>query len=543
VAGFRFLGRHSVSQTGARHLARGAAIAVCLVALSSAADVEPLLPDSLLHTLLGELSADNALKQTAAIASHARYPNSQGFLDAAQYVAARARDYGLQNVRIERLPEREPMWDAEEGRLEIVSPTGSVAAASSIAAELAQHSADVDVIAQLVDARAGASADKIRGNVLLTDDEPEVAWRKYGSRAPAAVISDAAGEYFGRRTLPDAIFWGMAGRGEVSLMISPRSGESLRTRLAKGQVKVRVRAKARRVTPGATGIVMGEIPGAVSGQDIVIAAHLDHQFPGANDNASGSGTLLELVRAANHLIRAGKIPRPGRTIRFWWTTEIVSEEAWFRKHPEEVKRILLSIVLDQAGGERNAENNLILIANPDWLPSYADDLIENLAEFVKNRYAPAEHEPDALLVAQGGSHQSLRTVYWEYQPITDEVAFEARDSRIPGISIAVPSLDVIHTDLDTVDRLDPTWMKRTALLTLAPALYVANAGPGEARAVLAYTFRRAASRLGLSDDPGRDLPFEQKRLDSVRALDPAIDTGPLRARLAAVVKALGGTVK
>jgi hypothetical protein len=511
--------------------------------LSSAADVEPLIPDSLVRTLLGELSADNALKQTAAIASHARYPDSQGFFDAAEYVAARSREYGLQNVRIERLPESDPMWDAEEARLEILPPTGSVAPAARIPAVLAQHSANADGIAELVDARARASGDKIRGNVLLTDEEPEVAWRKYRSRPPLAVISDAAGVYFGRRTLPDAIFWGMAGPGEVSLMISPRSGESLRAKLAQGPVKVHVHAKARRVAPGAIGMVMGEIPGKVSGQDIVIAAHLDHQFPGANDNGSGSGTLLELVRAANHLIMTGKIPKPRRTIRFWWTTEIVSEQAWFRKHPEEVKRILLAVVLDQAGGERHAENNLILIANPDWLPSYADDLIENLAEFVKDNYAPAEHEPDPMLVAQGGSHQSLRTVYWEYQPITDEVAFEARDIRIPGISIAVPSLDVIHTDLDTVDRLDPTWMKRTALLTLAPALYMANAGPAEARALLEYTFHKAAARLALSEDTVRDLPLEQKRLDAVRALDPAIDTSPLRARLTAVAKALEGTAK
>jgi Peptidase family M28 len=506
--------------------------------VSPAADVKPLIPDSLLRTILSELSAENAVMQTAAISSHARYPNSQGFFDAADYVAARAREYGLQNVRIERLPVPQPMWDAEEARLELVPPLSSTVPPAQIPAELAQYSADGDIIAQLVDARVGASGDEVRGNVILTDDEPDEAWRKYGSRAPAAVISDASGEYFGRRTLPGAIFWGMVKRDVAGLMISPESGESLRAELARGPVKVFVHAKARRVTPGAIGIVMGEIPGAVSGQDIVIAAHLDHQFPGANDNGSGSGTLLELARTATHLIGAGKIPKPRRTIRFWWTTEIVSEQAYFRLHPEEVKRLLLSIVLDQAGGERNAENNLIVIANPDWLPSYTDDLIENLAEFVKNRYAPAEHEPDPLLVAEGGSHQSLRTVYWEYQPITDEVAFEARDIRIPGISIAVPSLDLIHTNLDTVDRLDPTWMKRSALLTLAPALYVANSGPAEARAVLEYTFQKGAARLAVSDDPARDLPLEQKRLDSVRALDPAIDTGPLRARLNGVAKAL-----
>jgi hypothetical protein len=184
-----------------------------------------------------------------------------------------------------------------------------------------------------------------------------------------------------------------------------------------------------------------------------------------------------------------------------------------------------------------------LIANPDWLPTYVDDLAENLAEFVKNRYAPAEHEPDELVVAEGGGHQSLRTVYWEYQPITDETAFEAKEVGIPGIALAVPSLDLIHTNLDTVDRLDPTWMKRSALLTLAPALYIANAGPAEARAVLEYTFQKSASRLALSSNPGRDLPLEQKRLDSVRTLDPALDTSLQRARLEAVAKALRETSK
>jgi len=505
--------------------------------------VDPLIADTLLRTILGELSVANAMQQTAAISSRARYPNSQGFFDAADYVAARAREYGLQNVHIERQPAREPMWDAEETRLEVMPPLASIVPPAQIPAVLAQHSADGDVIGQLVDARAGVSGDKIRGNVLLTDEEPDEAWRKFGSRGPAAVISDAAGEYFGRRTLPGAIFWGMVNRDVVGLMISPQSGESLREELARGPVKVFVHAKARRATPGAIGIVMGEIPGAVSGQDIVIAAHLDHQFPGANDNGSGSGTLLEIARTATRLIGAGKIGKPHRTIRFWWTTEIVSEQAYFRQHPEEAKHISLSIVLDQAGGERNAENNLIAIANPEWLPSYADDLVENLAEFAKDRYAPAEHEPDALLVAEGGGHQSLRTAYWKYQPITDEVAFEARDIRIPGIALAVPSLDLIHTDLDTVDRLDPTWMKRSALLTLAPALYVANAGPAEARRVLEYTFQRAAARLALSDNPARDLPLEQKRLDSVRALDPAMDAGPFHARLTAVAKVLEGPAK
>ncbi len=421
------------------------------------------------------------------------------------------------------------MWDQVEAGVAVVTPEPQ-----DIPATLAQFSGDADVTAELVP----EDAPDVRGKIVLTGREPQPAWQTLARRAPAALLSAASGEYFGRRTPPDAIFWGMAPPDAVVFMISPRSAEQLRSLLQRGAVTVRLRARAARVTPGAIGMVMGEIPGTQRGQDIVVAAHLDHQFPGANDNGSGSGTLLELARATNRLIASGKIPQPRRTLRFWWTTEIVAEEAWFRQHPEDGKNISLAVVLDQAGGERNAENNLIVIHNPVWLPSYADDLIDNLAEYVEGRYAPAEHEPDPLVTAPDGGRQSLRPSFWDYEPITDEVAFESRSLKIPGITLAVPSLDLIHTNLDTIDRLDPTWMKRTALLTLAPALYVANAGPAEARAVLQYTFRRAAARLALSDDPARDLPFEQQRLDSVRALDPQAASAPYHQQLEAIVQTL-----
>jgi hypothetical protein len=67
---------------------------------------------------------------------------------------------------------------------------------------------------------------------------------------------------------------------------------------------------------------------------------------------------------------------------------------------------------------------------------------------------------------------------------------------------------------------------------------VANAGQAEARALLEYTFRRAAARLALSDDPDSDLERERKRLASIRALSPEIDIQSYENRLAAVVKAI-----
>ena len=496
------------------------------------------------RAVLGEISVTNALAETAAIASRVRYPDSAGFFDAADYVAARASKYGLQNVRVERFPTARPMWDPEEAELEIVAPDRKmVATLSQVSELLAQHSKDGDLTAELVDVGAGVAASdyegkNVKGKVLLADGDPTPVWRAAAGRGAVAMVCATSGEYFGRRPPREAVFWGMAPPDALAMMVSPRQGDEFRGLMSQGPVTVRLHARGRRSGKGSIGMVTGEIPGEISGRDVVLAGHLDHQKPAANDNASGAGALLEMVRALNEAIRSGRIAKPHRTLRFWWTTEIESERAWFQKHPEDAGKILLAVVLDQAGGELGAENNFVVIDNPDWLPSYADDLIHNLAESVRARYAPAEHEPSPDFVAPGGSRQSFRTVYWDYQPITDAVAFESREVAIPGIALAVPSLSLIHTNLDTVDRLDPTWMKRSTAITLAAALYAANAGPPEARDLLDYTFRRSATRLAEAEDPVTLLPFEQKRLDSIRALDPTLDTASFKARLAALAAAL-----
>jgi len=196
--------------------------------------------------------------------------------------------------------------------------------------------------------------------------------------------------------------------------------------------------------------------------------------------------------------------------------------------------------LDQAGGDRNAENHFVMIGSPAWLPSYADDLLRSLAEHMSAEYAPAEHEPSPLFVAPNGSRRSFRPVYWDYAPLSDHIAFEAKPVGIPCLSMAVPSLDVIHTSQDTIDRIDPTWLKRSALMMLAPALWAAGAGGAEARVLLDYVFRRARVRIAESDDPARQAETEEKRLDSVRAFSSELPTESHKSRLRRLAQAMEG---
>jgi hypothetical protein len=506
-----------------------------------------VVPDHLIRDILSEISAGNALEHTRALAARVRYPNSAAFFEAAEYVAAQARAYGLENVRIERFEMNRPSWDPVEGELDLIEPERRrLASLLDTPLLVAQYSHDGELTAEVVDVGVGDKQSDyegkdIHGRIILATGRPADVWKAMGNRGAAGLLSAARASFFGRQTSPDAVAWGRAPSNALVMMISPDQGEELRRMLHRGKtVKIRMRVRGMQSEPGATGMVMGEIPGAIKDQDVVLVSHLDHQKPGANDNASGSGVLLEVLAVLSRLRAAEKIPALRRTVRFWWSTEIRSEWEYFRRSPEQAKKILLAVNLDQAGGDRNAENNFIVINGPDWLPSYADDLIHDLAEHMKDNYAPAEHAPSPLFVAPNGSQQSFRTVYWDYAPLSDHVAFSARQVGIPCISVAVPSLHVIHTSQDTSDRLDPTWLKRSALMMLAPTLFAANAGPpnNDAGALLDLVSRRGRVRLVQAEDPKAQLAMEEQRLDSVRAFDPEIRTESFKKKLRALVEVL-----
>src|SRR5262249_8983737 len=112
---------------------------------------------------------------------------------------------------------------------------------------------------------------------------------------------------------------------------SPRAAATLRKRLAEAgadgvTVKVNITSS---FSTGPGRALVGEIPGAVApAERIVMAAHI--QEPGANDNASGVGTLAELAVSMANAIKAKKIAAPGRTLTFLFLNEISGSRRWIQ---------------------------------------------------------------------------------------------------------------------------------------------------------------------------------------------------------------------
>src|SRR6202012_3780501 len=86
-------------------------------------------------------------------------------------------------------------------------------------------------------------------------------------------------------------------------------------------------------------VVTATIPGTDPASEIAYSCHLDHQRPGANDNASGCVTILEVARTLQKLISAGTLPRPARTLRFIWPPEIEGTVTLLNAKPEFAQRI------------------------------------------------------------------------------------------------------------------------------------------------------------------------------------------------------------
>src|SRR6202047_778299 len=125
------------------------------------------------------------------------------------------------------------------------------------------------------------------------------------------------------------IRWGHLGtlsaKKTFGFMGALETARGLRERLGRGEtIRLHALVKAGQHASNYE-VVTATIPGAdpkLRDEEIAFSCHLDHQRPGANDNASGCVAILEVARTLQKLISEGKLTRPARTIRFYWPPEI-----------------------------------------------------------------------------------------------------------------------------------------------------------------------------------------------------------------------------
>ena len=166
-----------------------------------------------------------------------------------------------------------------------------------------------------------------------TDPKRYVDWSRLGSLSPNAAhpVPVFAVSYVDGRALSSAA----AAQREVSV--------SLDATIQEGKGKT----------------VIATLPGREPGPYYMVCAHGDSDSggPGADDNASGVATVMEIARAYAHGVRSGAIPRPKYSIKFIaWGAEYRSARTYIERAGEDLKNLKAVFNFDETGtgAERDA---------------------------------------------------------------------------------------------------------------------------------------------------------------------------------------------
>ena len=176
-----------------RILVRAAAIAAMLLGLAqpSSGQQSPFLTDEVYRALVNEISGDVAFEHVRWLTHYHRpMGGGEGFEAAVRYVEQKAREYGLEDVRVVKLPGAAPSWTPKLGELWLVEPVERrLAFTPEVALSLADYSRTADVAsAELVDVGEGV-ADRdyqgrtLTGKVCSPRGRSRVSWRRRSGSA------------------------------------------------------------------------------------------------------------------------------------------------------------------------------------------------------------------------------------------------------------------------------------------------------------------------------------------------------------------------
>src|SRR3972149_10594229 len=161
--------------------ARSFFAALTLFAAAASAQHSSLIEDDALEAIISETSGAKALSHFKSLLAYSGFAPSLGSEQTADYIAAKTREFGLEDVRIEDFPpdgqkffwsfRTEPWWEARKGELVLLDPrTGEtrerLASFDVHRIVLGRFSRSASIEAELVDVGSGLRPEDYQGKDL-----------------------------------------------------------------------------------------------------------------------------------------------------------------------------------------------------------------------------------------------------------------------------------------------------------------------------------------------------------------------------------------
>lgn len=499
-----------------------------------------------------EFQPRGAFNCVAKLASFHRVQCSPGIRDAARYIQSHLGEQGIHAEVLSLPAKRGVRWWSQESFPEWVCRGAELVLLEDGKRE--RLCAFSEKKCSLVQRSAPTPPEGITTTVVLVEngEDPksyeglDVKGKLVFSRGGVAEIAALAVDKFGaagivvdtmreippvrdRFDLPDGrqylSFWPSDAEAHKAFgfVVSPRQGEELRRRFSAGKKELTVFAKVdSEYFDGSLEVVSALIPGETD-EEVTAVAHLCHPEPSANDNASGSGTLMEAVRTLSALITRGSLPKPRRTIRFLWLPEMTGSYAFLANNEDVLARTVAAINLDMVGENQALCGSTFMVERPvAALAGFGGDLAACILDLLAKGLGN---------LARNYSNSSFRCSVTPYSGGSDHNIWGD-----PSVGVTCPMLiqwpdRYYHTSEDTIDKVDPemlavagiltaTYLYTAATATAADAAYVAGQAAagfaGEANVVLSLLTdraRREVSKAGGQEEVKKVLAKTRRTIE------------------------------
>jgi len=450
----------------------------------------PPRAETIYQELARRVDAKVAMDVATFMAPMWRLAGNPAFEQSQQQIFDRLSAAGL-SPRYDSFPNSGMGWEHVRGTLRIGGAAGEVLLSREthrVALAINSFSTSPGgATFRLIDAGAGNNAaayegKDVTGAVVLVSGPLGPAWpQAVRARGAAGVISTDLARYTRPDETPDVLQWGSIPYDEAAksfgFKATPRVAARLRAELARGPLDLHVDIETvfhRR--PNRTLVV--EIPGRTRPeQRVVLAAHV--QEPGANDNASGCGTLLAAALGMHDAIRRGALPAPARTITFLWVDEIRGSEQWITDNAGRLTHVVAMLSLDMTGEDTAKTGGTFLIEKEPDPSALFDRPSDPHSEWGASKVDPAMVRGSFLNdLHLGVALRRARDTGW----IVRTNPYEGGSDHTVFTRAGVPALlnwhftdRYYHTNLDTVDKMSAAEMQHVAIAVGTTALFLASA--------------------------------------------------------------------
>jgi len=478
-----------------------------------------LLEPSVMDEIIGEASGETAFNTIMETGGYNKNRLADEYGDGtfyeAQFIYDKLLEYGLPGAELVRFPGGE-VWDGIKGELWEVDPMRQkLASYQDMTAMLANGSQSADVTAPLVWVGMGTEDEldraDVAGKIVVTEGSMG------GVHRAACVARGALGVVSIANSRPNfdplQIPWsGIRSRGasggetKFGFFIPPREAEVLKRRLMAGE-EITVHAQVETTTqPYDLQDPVAHIPGTdPEAGEVIFSAHLFEGYvkQGAADNKSGSAGILEVARVLHTLIEEGRIPRPKRTIRFLWGPEYSGTGPWVRENRDLMENTLANINMDMVGEWLSLNKAYMRLMRTTYGQAhFINDVMENYYRYVgeanneriQNR--SGFYKVPRRIVAPTGADEPFYYSIETHYGASDHEVFNDWGVQVPGVMMIVWPDQWYHTSGDRIDKVDPTQMKRVAVIGAAAAYTIASADDDMAMRLAGEIASNGTRRLG-----------------------------------------------